>query len=88
MLPGMGDNRLKCRKPLDIGQSLNYRLAISIQNRLYVHCLCLLWNYRHFGMVAILEYTPFWIGRHIGISAILDPMLYWIYNNIAIKHSV
>ena len=42
MLPGMGDNRLKCRKPLDIDQSLNYRLAISIQNRLYVHCLCLL----------------------------------------------
>ena len=84
MLPGMGDNRLKCRKPLDIDQSLNYRSAISIQNRLYVHCLCLLWNYRHFGMVAILEYTPFWIGRHIGITAILDSMLYWIYNNIAI----
>ena len=80
----MGDNRLKCRKPLDIDQSLNYRLAISIQNRLYVHCLCLLLNYRHFGMVAILEYTPFWIGRHIGISAILDSMLYWINNNIAI----
>ena len=62
---GMGDNRLKCRKPVDNDQSLNCCLG-----------LCLLLNYRHFGMVAILEYTPFWIGRHIGIYAILDSMLY------------
>ena len=71
----MGDNRLKCRKPVDNDQSLNCCLVISVQNRLYVHGLCLLLNYRHFEMVAILEYTPFLIGRHIGISAILDPML-------------
>ena len=72
----MGDNRLKCRKPVDNDQSLNCCLVISIQNRLYVHGFCLLLNYRHFGMVAILEYTSFWIGRHIGIYAILDSMLY------------
>ena len=67
-------NSLKYRKPVDNDQSLNCCLVISIQNRLYVHCFCLLWNYRHFGLVAILEYTPFCIGRHIEISAILDPM--------------
>ena len=65
MLPGRGDNRLKCRKPLDIDQSLNYRLAISIQNR-----LCAL-------SLSFVKLPPFWIGRHVRISAILDWSPYW-----------
>ena len=78
----MGDNRLKCRKPVNNDQSLNCCLVISIQNRLYVHGLCLLlitailewspyWNIRHFGLVAILEYPPFWTRCYIEFTIIL-----------------
>ena len=77
MLPGRGDNRLKCRKPLDIDQSLNYRLAISIQNRLCALSLSFVklppfWIGRHFGLVAILEYPPFWIRCYIEFTIIIQ----------------
>ena len=84
----MGDNRIKCRKPLYIDQSLNCLLPSSIHKMLFVHCLCILLNYRPFGLVAILEYAPFCIGRHIRMSALLDQISYWIFNDITIKYSV
>ena len=79
----MGDNRLKCRKPLNTDHSLYCQLDLSSQNThvcidvIFCEITAILdrspyWNIRHFGLVAVLECPPYGFGQRLEFTIILQ----------------
>ena len=65
----MGDNRLKCRKPLDIDQSINCGLAFSVIC-IYLGYMCMVFVF--YEITAILDWSPYWNIRHFGSDVIMN----------------